>query len=112
MAVTIKDIAKVAGVSVSAVSIDLNNKPGVRTDTRFRIIAVAEKLQYEPNILAKGLITKKSYIIGVVISDISNPFFTKAIRGIEDMANENNFNLILCNADEDPQKEKAYLRVL
>ena len=77
VAVTIKDIAKIAGVSVSAVSIALNNKPGVSKDTRFRIIAVAEKLQYEPNILAKGLITRKSYIIGVLISDISNPFFTK-----------------------------------
>jgi len=112
LAVTIRDVARVAGVSISAVSAALNNKLGVSKDTRLRIIAVAEKLRYEPNILAKGLITKKSYIIGLIISDISNPFFSKVIRGIEDIANENNFNLVLCNADEDPQKEKAYLRVL
>lgn len=112
MAGTIKDVARLAGVSISTVSAALNNKPGVGEDTRFRIIAVAEKLRYKPNILARGLVTKRSHTIGLVISDIANPFFTKVVRGIEDIANENNFNLILCNTDENSEKESMYLRVL
>lgn len=109
---TIKDVARLAGVSMSTVSAALNNGPGVSENTRFRIIAVAEKLHYEPNILARGLVTKRSHTIGLVISDIANPFFTKIVRGIEDVAYKNNFNLILCNTDENVEKERMYLRVL
>ena len=112
MAVTIKDVARIAGVSIGTVSAALNDKPGVGADTKFRVLAAAEKLGYELNILARALVTKKTHTIGLVISDISNPFFTRVVRGIEDVANENGFNLVLCNTDEEGQKEKAYLRIL
>ncbi|MEA1964691.1 MAG: LacI family DNA-binding transcriptional regulator [Candidatus Aerophobetes bacterium] len=112
MAITIKDIARVAGVSIATVSTALNDRSGVGADTKLRVLAVAEKLGYEPNILARSLVTKKTHTIGLIISDISNPFFTRVVRGIEDVANENGFNLILCNTDEEGQKEKAYLRIL
>lgn len=112
MAITIKDVARIAGVSIATVSAALNDKPGVGADTKFRVLAVAEKLGYELNILASALVTKKTHTIGLIISDISNPFFTKVVRGIEDVANENGFNLVLCNTDEEGQKEKGYLRIL
>lgn len=69
MAGTIKDVARVAGVSISTVSAALNNKPGVSEDTRFRIIAIAKKLRYKPNFLARGLVTKRSHTIGLVIME-------------------------------------------
>ena len=112
MAITIKDVAKIAGVSIATVSSALNDKSGVGANTKFRVLAVAEKLGYEPNILARGLVTKQTHTIGLIISDISNPFFTRVVRGIEDVANENGFNLILCNTDEEEKKEKDYLRIL
>ncbi len=110
--VTLKDIALKAGVSKSTVSRIFNNKGNVNPILKRKVKKVAKELGYYPNILAASLKRKRTYTIGVIISNILNPFFTSVVRGIEDIAIKNNFNIILCNADEDPKKEGIYIDVL
>ncbi|ACB86245.1 LacI family DNA-binding transcriptional regulator [Natranaerobius thermophilus] len=110
---TIKDIAKKAGVSITSVSQVLNNKDmGIKEETKEKILAAARELDYKPNYLARGLITKKTNTLGLIIPDITNPFFPQVVRAIEDTANYQGYNMILCNTDDDVDKEKLYLRVL
>jgi LacI family transcriptional regulator len=110
--VTIKDVAREAGVSVGTASQALRENPAVRDATRRRVQGVAARLRYQPSALARGLVTRRTHTVGLLISDISNPFFIRAVRAIEDSAQENGYNVILCNTDEDPAKETQYLRVL
>ena len=110
--VTIKDVAREAGVSVGTASQALRDSPAVRETTRRRVRAVATRLRYQPSALARGLVTRRTHTVGLLISDIANPFFIRAVRAIEDSAQENGYNVILCNTDEDPAKETQYLRVL
>ncbi|MGB9857820.1 MAG: LacI family DNA-binding transcriptional regulator [Dictyoglomaceae bacterium] len=110
--VTLKDIALKAGVSKSTVSRVLNNKGNVNPTLKRKVKKIAKELGYYPNILAISLKKKRTYTIGVIISNILNPFFTSVVRGIEDTAMKNNFNIILCNADEDPKKEGVYIDLL
>ena len=112
MVVTIKDVAREAGVSVGTASQALRDSPAVRETTRRRVLAVSKRLRYQPSALARGLVTRRTHTVGLLISDISNPFFVRAVRAVEDAAQENGYNVILCNTDEDPSKEKRYLRVL
>jgi LacI family transcriptional regulator len=110
--VTIKDVAREAGVSIGTASQALRTNPAVREETRRRVAAVARRLRYQPSALARGLVTRRTQSIGLLISDIANPFFIRAVRAVEDVAHENGYNVILCNTDEDPAKETQYLRVL
>jgi LacI family transcriptional regulator len=110
--VTIKDVARQAGVSVGTASQALRGSPAVREATRRRVIRVATRLRYQPSALARGLVTRRTHTVGLLISDIANPFFIRAVRAVEDVAQENGYNVILCNTDEDPAKETQYLRVL
>jgi DNA-binding LacI/PurR family transcriptional regulator len=110
--VTIKDVAREAGVSVGTASQALRESPAVRDATRRRVQVVAKRLRYQPSALARGLVTRRTHTVGLLISDIANPFFIRAVRAIEDVAQENGYNVILCNTDEDAAKETQYLRVL
>ena len=110
--VTIKDVAREAGVSLGTASQALRDSPAVRDATRRRVRAVATLLRYQPSALARGLVTRRTHSVGLLISDITNPFFIRAVRAVEDAAQENGYNVILCNTDEDPAKETQYLRVL
>jgi DNA-binding LacI/PurR family transcriptional regulator len=110
--VTIKDVAREAGVSLGTASQALRQSPAVREATRQRVLAVATRLRYHPSALARGLVTRRTHTVGLLISDIANPFFIRAVRAVEDAAQENGYNVILCNTDEDPAKETQYLRVL
>ena len=110
--VTIKDVAREAGVSIGTASQALRGSPTVREETRRRVLAVAKRLRYQPSALARGLVTRRTHTVGLLISDIANPFFIRAVRAVEDVAQENGYNVILCNTDEDPAKETQYLRVL
>lgn len=112
MSVTIKDIAKQASVSINTVSRALNGKPDVNEETKKRIIEIAKRLNYVPNFLAKGLVTKNTKTIGVIISDNSNPFFAKIIKGIEDFARSEGYSIILCNTDEEYEKEEDAIYLL
>lgn len=110
--VTISVIAKKAGVSSATVSRVLNNSPLVKGETVIRVRQVMEQLEYHPNELARSLRSNATKTIGVVVSNILNPFFTAVVRGIEDVANEANYNIMLCNSDEKPEKEIQYINAL
>jgi LacI family transcriptional regulator len=110
--VTIKDVAREAGVSVGTASQALRGNPTVRETTRRRVLGVAARLRYQPSALARGMVTRRTHTVGLLISDIANPFFIRAVRAVEDVAQENGYNVILCNTDENPAKETQYLRVL
>lgn len=112
MEVTIKDIAKKIGVSYATVSRALNGRSGVNEDTRQMIIAEAKKMGYQPNAIARGLVMKQTNTIGLVIPDITNPFFPEIARGVEDAANEFGYTVFLCNTNWNRNKEMTYLKVL
>jgi len=113
MAITRNDVARLAGVSSATVSYVVNNGPRpVSEHTRQRVLRAIEQLGYSPSTIARTLKTKKSTTIGVVISDILNPVFSALAKGIEDVMLQRNYNLILCNSDENPERELMYLRML
>ncbi|MGQ9631621.1 MAG: LacI family DNA-binding transcriptional regulator [bacterium] len=112
MGVTIKDIARAAGVSINTVSRALNDKPDVSSRTRERILRIAKQLDYSPNYLAKSLVSKQTRTLGVIVTDNANPFYAQVIKGIEDVARRKGYNIILCNSDENPEREAEALRLL
>lgn len=109
---TIKDVAQEANVSTNTVSRALNNKPDVSPETRKRVLSVAKKLNYSPNHLARSLISKRTGTLGVVVTDNANPFYARVIKGIEDAVREHGYNIILCNTDEDSEREADAIRLL
>jgi LacI family transcriptional regulator, galactose operon repressor len=112
MRATIVDVAREAGVSFTTVSHVLNGTRHVAEPTKQRVLAAIERLNYEVNSLAQSLKSDRSQTIGLLITDISNPFFTSLVRGVEDIANAAGYSIMLCNTDEDPEKELTYLRML
>ncbi|GFP32604.1 LacI family transcriptional regulator [Candidatus Hakubella thermalkaliphila] len=109
---TIKDLAKMANVSVATVSRVINKSGYVSPELTRRVDQAIAESGYEVNALARSLKTAKTHTIGLIIADISNPFFTSVIGGVEDIAYKHGYNLILCNTDENLEKEKLYLQVL
>ena len=107
-----KDVAELARVSVSTVSHVMNGTRRVSEETRGDVLAAVEELSYKPNLLAKGLKTRRTYTIGLLIPDIQNSFFTSVVRGVEDVALSCGYHLFLCNTDEDPGREDEYIREL
>ena len=110
--VTVKDVADLAGVSTATVSRVLNRYPYVAEHTRARVMQAMKRLDYRPSQVARYLRTGVTQILGLIISDIANPYFTSIVRGIEDVAYANGYSLILCNSDEDPAREDMYIHVL
>jgi len=107
-----KDVAELARVSVSTVSHVMNGTRRVSEETRGDVLAAVEELSYKPNLLAKGLKTRRTYTIGLLIPDIQNSFFTSVVRGVEDVALSCGYHLFLCNTDEDPGREEEYITEL
>ncbi|UUZ95875.1 catabolite control protein A [Paenibacillus sp. P25] len=112
MTVTIYDVAREAGVSMATVSRVVNNNPNVKPQTRKKVFEAIERLGYRPNAVARGLASKKTTTVGVVIPDISNSIFSEVARGIEDIANMYHYNIILCNADKKKEKEIRVVNTL
>ena len=113
MKVTIKTIAKLAGVSTATVSKVVNGKDeNITEDTRNRVLKVIEENNYVPNRVASSMVTKKTKTIGLVIPDIANPFFPELARGVEDRAKAKGYNVIFCNTDNDLEKEEGYIAML
>jgi LacI family transcriptional regulator len=108
----IRDVARRAGVSTVTVSRVINNSDAVSDDTREKVQQVIEELGYVPNLLARGLRSKRTNTLALVITDITNPFWTTVARGVEDKAIEDGFSVILCNTDEDPEKQESYIEIL
>lgn len=111
-AVTVKDVAKRAGVSTATVSRVLSGQRGVTPELVERVRNAIEALNYHPNRTARSLRSQTTQIIGVLISDIQNPFFTSVVRGIEKVLEKADYTLILCNSDEDPAREQRLLATL
>lgn len=109
---TIADVARAAEVSIMTVSRAVNDKPGVGPELRQRIMALAEEMGYRPNHIARGLATRQTATIGLVVPDIANPFFAQMARGAEDAAFEAGYNLFLINTAEDRGREEAALESL
>lgn len=112
MDTTIKDIAEQANVSFATVSRALNNKYGVKQDTRRKILEVARDLNYRPNAIARGLVTKQTSTIGLIIPDIKNPFFPEVAGGIEESAANLGYNVFLCNTNWSQEREEQYINLL
>jgi LacI family transcriptional regulator len=109
---TIQDVAKRAGVAPITVSRVINNADYIRPATRKKVEDAIAELGYVPNHMARGLRLRQSGTIGLVLTDIINPFFTILARGVEDAASAEGFSIFLCNTDESEEKQMAYLKVL
>lgn len=109
---TIHDVAKACGVNVSTVSRCLNGKGRINAGTRDRILAAARSLDYRPNRIARGLVTGRTHTLGLIVSDIRNPFFAEVARGVEDAANHAGCDVVLCNTDLHQEKQLRYIRSL
>lgn len=113
MAVTIKDIARRAGVTAATVSKVLNHKDQFISErTREKIWALVKELNYTPNSLARSLIMRRSRVIGVVVPDIINAYFTELVRACDVAARERGYSTILCNSDSEPETERSHLSYL
>jgi LacI family fructose operon transcriptional repressor len=109
---SIKEVAEAAGVSTATVSRVLTNRPHVKPALRERVMAAVAKLEYRPNLVARSLRSQHSSTIGLIVSDIRNPFFTAISRAVEDTAYAQGYSVIVCNSDESPEKESLYLQVM
>jgi LacI family fructose operon transcriptional repressor len=105
----IKDVAEKAGVSTASVSRVLSGKEHVSEEMRERVMAAVEELDYQPNLVARSLRSQRSSTVGLIVSDIRNPFFTDVSRAVEDTVHKQAYHLFLCNTDENLDKEALYL---
>jgi LacI family transcriptional regulator len=113
VATTIKDIARQAGVSAATVSKVLNRKDQfISEETREKIWSLVKELDYTPNSIARSLITRSSRVIGIIVPDILNAYFTELVRACDQAARERGYSTILCNSDSDPAKETSHLTFL
>ena len=113
MKVTIADVAKRAKVSKTTVSRILNgNYAHASEETIKKVLKAIEELDYSPNALAKGLKSMRTHVIGLVLSNLKNPFWTTVLEGLEDTCRDLGYHLMICNSNEDPEMEEKYLKSL
>jgi LacI family transcriptional regulator len=112
MAVTIKDVARLAGVSPATVCRALSTPERVKTETRERVQRAVDDLGYSPNRAARGLITGRTGNIGLVVPDLANPFFPGVVKGIQARAREADYSVFVADTDEDPSAEASLVRSL
>src|SRR5258707_10540952 len=111
-AASISDVARESGVSIFTVSAVVNNKSHVGKDLRERVENAIRKLNYRPNLIPRSLIKRKTQTIGMIVPDIANPFFPMVVRGAEDAAQKQGYNLLLCNSDDSLAKEEVAIELL
>lgn len=112
MSTTIKDVAKLAGVSISTVSRVINDSKPVSPDARKRVLDAVEELNYKPNQIARSLVTQKSNILGVIVEDIGLSFISQVLRGVEEVARMYDYDIIVSSTYGDPDMEDHYIRLL
>jgi DNA-binding LacI/PurR family transcriptional regulator len=110
--ITIRDVARLAGVSVSSVSVVLNQKGTASAGVRQRVEEAIAALDYYPDIAARSLKTGQSKAIGMVVPDVTNPYYTEVMSGLEALATSRGYSVILSNSGEDPMRERENLRML
>jgi LacI family transcriptional regulator len=111
-AASIYDVARESGVSVFTVSAVINNKTHVSKKLRERVEEAIAKLKYRPNLIARSLAKQRTHTIGMIVPDIANPFFPMVVRGAEDAAQKHGYNLLLCNSDDNLDKEERAIELL
>jgi LacI family repressor for deo operon, udp, cdd, tsx, nupC, and nupG len=112
MRVSIKDIAKAAGVSHSTVSRALSDSSLVKTETKTRIQRLAREMGYSPDAIARSLVTQRTHTVGVVVTTITDPFVAEVVQGVEDTAQENDYSVILASSASEPERELAAVEML
>jgi DNA-binding LacI/PurR family transcriptional regulator len=112
MRVSIKDVARAAGVSHSTVSRALSHSPLIPEPTRRRVERVAKKLGYSPNAIARGLVTRQTCAIGVIVTSIADPFVAEIVRGIEQLAGDHGYRVVLGTSHNDPEREVNAVKAL
>jgi len=112
MTATITDVARRANVSTATVSRVLSGGGGARDETRERVLAAARELGYRPSGVARSLRQRATRTIGLIVTDIENPFFPELVRTVEDAARAQGYAILLCNASDDPEREAGYLELL
>ncbi len=110
--VTLQDVAREAGVSTMTVSRVVNNTGRISQATRQHVKEVITRLGYRPSRAARALVTNKTMMIGVIVQDITNPYFSEIVQGIEDVASETGYSVLLVNTNETPEREEAALSQL
>ncbi len=108
----IKEVAKAAGVSVATVSRVLNHPDSVADKTKEKISAVMEEMGYQPNWFARGLNLNKTHTIGLFVPDILDPSYMEIAKGVEDIAHQKQYTALLCNTENDLEKERKYVKTL
>src|SRR5690242_5700637 len=110
---SITEVARLAGVSVATASrvVSAADYP-VSAATRERVLDAARELDYVPNALARGLLTKRVPVVGVIVHDITDPYFSEVVRGVEDAASPAGYLVITCSSERDPDRERSYVRLL
>jgi len=110
--ITMKEIAKKLGVSVSTVSRALKDSPELHSETKRKIVEAAKEMNYHPNLLAQSLRISRSKTLGVIVPEITSHFFASCISGIQDTANKRGYNVMICQSNESLEQEKANIRTL
>ncbi|ATW28049.1 LacI family DNA-binding transcriptional regulator [Candidatus Formimonas warabiya] len=109
---TTKDIARMAGVSQPTVSRVLNDSPNVKPGTKKKVMDIINKLGYTPNQLARSMVLGKTFNIGLVLADITNPFYSELAKSVIDRAKQSRYNVLLCNTDNNEDTMEMYLNYL
>lgn len=112
MGITITDVARRAGVSVATVSRVLARSDNVRPETRRRVEEAIEELDYRPSAVARSLRRRTTATLGLIVTDVRNPFYPELVRGVEDVVHASECSVLLCNSGDDPSREGAYLDLM
>lgn len=112
MTVTMRDVAQKARVSIKTVSRVVNDQGEIAETTRQRVLAAINELGYRPSRIARAMVTQRSHTVGLVIPDITNPFFPEVARGVQDLAQAKDYNVFICNTDEDVEEDLRTLHSL
>ena len=110
--VTIKDVAKAAGVSYSTVSRALSGSPEISVDTRERILQVCKEMNYTANTVARAMVMKSTKLLGLILTGVNNPFMSELAYHIDRQARARGYNIILCNSSRDLEQEKELFELM
>ena len=110
--VTIKDVAKAAGVSYSTVSRALSGSPEISADTRERILQVCKEMNYTANTVARAMVMKSTRLLGLILTGVNNPFMSELAYHVDRQARARGYNIILCNSSRDPEQERELFELM